>query len=57
MTKTEEQQLLRSVRGLYNYKVRGPVVLLLLCVGFFVFVVGSFLMLGFVGAIGRLLAR
>jgi hypothetical protein len=55
MTRQEELQMLRSVRGLYAYKVRGPAILLLLGAGFCAFVIGSFLLLGLAGAVTRLL--
>jgi hypothetical protein len=56
MTRQEEKQLLRSVRGLYAYKVRGPAILLLLGAGCFAFVIGSFLLLALAGAVTRLLS-
>ncbi len=54
MNKQEEQQLLRHVRGLYNYKVRGPIILFWLVVGFYALLTGSFLMIGVAGALTRL---
>ena len=56
MTRQEEKQLLRSVRGLYFHKVWAPMIPIVLVVGFFALVIGSFLLFGFVGAVARLLS-
>jgi hypothetical protein len=56
MTRQEEKQLLRSVRGLYFHKVWAPMIPIFLVVGFFALVIGSFLLFGFVGAVARLLS-
>jgi hypothetical protein len=54
VNKQEEQQLLRHVRGLYDYKVRVPIILFWVFVGFCALLIGSFLMVGVAGALTRL---
>ena len=54
MNKQEEQQLLRNVQGLYDYKVRSPDHSVLGVCRILVLLIGSFLMVGVAGALTRL---
>jgi len=55
MTREEEHQMLRYVRQLHAYKVRGPRILLGLAVGVCAFVVGIPILILVLAAISRLL--
>ena len=55
MTREEEHQMLRYVRQLHGYKVRGPRILFGLALGVCAFVVGIPILVGILVAISRLL--
>jgi hypothetical protein len=57
MTREEEQQMLRYVRGLHNYKVRGPKILFGLGLGVCAFAVGMPVLIGVLAAVAALLHR
>jgi len=57
MTRQEEQQMLRYVRGLHNYNVRGPKILFGLGLGVCAIAVGMPILIGVLAGISGLLHR
>jgi hypothetical protein len=53
MTEREQRQLLRNVKGLYNYQVRGPMILFFVALILCAWIVLSFLLVGAVGWLAR----